>query len=347
MAHPRDAARPAAGHRARSQLHPECLCRSTPTPAWPRFGAFSYDHEAGEWERLVSDFDRLGLEAVQLGTGLLDECLEDADSAAKRRGYLEDHGIRVAALAGYRNLVSPDGAVRAANIDYLRRCLELAPTLGTFVVATETGTRDPTGDWTDSPENWDDEAWRLLDDALEHLLPAAEEVGRDPRARGPRQERPQDAGPGSRAARPLPEPQPPARLRPVQLPLAPPPSGPGASHRRASRPLRGPLRGRAPQGREPARCRGRKPVVRHRRLRPGAVPPIPPRTQARPAADPRALDPRGGPAGDQRACGPWQSRRPGAPEAQIPRLRFLDDRGAPQSPAADLERLRPWLSGCD
>jgi sugar phosphate isomerase/epimerase len=145
--------------------------------AWPRFGAFSYDHEAGEWERLVSDFDRLGLEAVQLGTGLLDECLEDPDSAAKRREHLEDHGIRVAALAGYRNLVSPNAGARAANIDYLRRCLELAPTLGTFVVATETGTRDPTGDWTDSPENWDDEAWRLLDDALEHLLPTAEESG--------------------------------------------------------------------------------------------------------------------------------------------------------------------------
>jgi sugar phosphate isomerase/epimerase len=147
------------------------------TGRWPRFGAFSYDHAAGEWERLVSDFNRLGLEAVQLGTGLLDECLDDADAAAKRRRYLEDHGIRVAALAGYRNLVSPDGAVRAANIDYLRRCLELAPTLGTFVVATETGTRDPTGDWTDSPENWDDEAWRLVDDALERLLPTAEQSG--------------------------------------------------------------------------------------------------------------------------------------------------------------------------
>ena len=147
------------------------------TGPWPRFGAFSYDHGAGEWERLVSDCDRLGLESVQLGTGLLDECLADPDSAVTRRGYLEDHGVRVAALAGYRNLVSPDVGVRAANIDYLRRCLELAPALGTFVVATETGTRDPTGDWTDSPENWENEAWRLLDDALEQLLPAAETSG--------------------------------------------------------------------------------------------------------------------------------------------------------------------------
>ena len=148
---------------------------TAPTSRWPRFGAFSYDHAAGEWDRLVADFDRLGLEAVQLGTELLDECLDDPESAETRRAQLEEHGIRVAALAGYRNLVSPDARTREANIAYLHRCLELAPSLGTYVVATETGTRDPTGDWTDSPENWGDEAWRLLDDALETLLPVAEE----------------------------------------------------------------------------------------------------------------------------------------------------------------------------
>ena len=36
--------------------------------------------------------------------------------------------------------------------------------------------RAPTGDWTDSPDNWGDEAWRLFDDALEELLPAAEQA---------------------------------------------------------------------------------------------------------------------------------------------------------------------------
>ena len=29
--------------------------------------------------------------------------------------------------------------------------------------------RDPYGDWTDSPDNWGDEAWRLVDDALDQL----------------------------------------------------------------------------------------------------------------------------------------------------------------------------------
>ena len=144
---------------------------------WPRFGAFSYDHAAGEWERLATDFARLGLEAVQLGTELLDECLADPAQGAERCAALAQHGVSVAGIAGYRNLVSPDEATRAANVEHIHRCLEIAPSLGAYVVATETGTRHPTGDWTDTPENWGEEAWRLLDDALETLLPVAEKTG--------------------------------------------------------------------------------------------------------------------------------------------------------------------------
>lgn len=149
----------------------------TASSAWPRFGAFSYEHADGEWERLVADFDRLGLQAVQLGSELLDECLADPGSASERRAFLDEHGIAVAGLAGYRNLVSPNARVREANIDHLARCLELAPSLGTYVVATETGTRDATGDWTDSPENWGDQAWQLLEEALETLVEVAERAG--------------------------------------------------------------------------------------------------------------------------------------------------------------------------
>jgi sugar phosphate isomerase/epimerase len=144
---------------------------------WPRFGAFSYDFEAGEWDRLVEVWKRLGLEAVQLGSALLDECLAAPEAIPAKIGRLQEHGLTVAALAGYRNLIAPDAATRRANIDALIRCLELARSLGTFVVATETGTRHPGGDWTDSPENWGEEAWSLLDDALEQLVPVAERHG--------------------------------------------------------------------------------------------------------------------------------------------------------------------------
>ncbi|CAN5286169.1 hypothetical protein BH20ACT13_BH20ACT13_07230 [soil metagenome] len=46
---------------------------------------------------------------------------------------------------------------------------------GSHVVATETGTMSSHGDWTDTPKNSSEEAWGLLCDALETLLPVAEE----------------------------------------------------------------------------------------------------------------------------------------------------------------------------
>jgi sugar phosphate isomerase/epimerase len=146
-------------------------------PRWPRFGAFSYDFAAGEWGRFVEEFGRLGLDAVQLGGELLAECLEDPDAAPARGALLEERGLVVTALAGYRNLIAPDPAVREANVEAIGRCLELARALGTEVVATETGTRHPGGDWTDTPENWGETAWGLLDDALARLVPLAEQHG--------------------------------------------------------------------------------------------------------------------------------------------------------------------------
>jgi sugar phosphate isomerase/epimerase len=144
-------------------------------PRWPRLGAFST--ELDQWEPLAETFVRLDLESVQLMGSLLDECLEDPGRAEAGRALLEERGIGIPALGGYSNLVAPDPAVRRANVEHVRRCLEIAPAFGCYVVATETGTLTFDGDWTDAPENSGDAAWRLLDDALEALLPVAEDRG--------------------------------------------------------------------------------------------------------------------------------------------------------------------------
>jgi sugar phosphate isomerase/epimerase len=145
--------------------------------AWPRFGIFTYDFAAGEWERLVDTCRRMGLQTVQLGAPMLEECLDHPDRIESVVELLASEGISIAALAGYRNLVAPDPAKRRANIGFLQRCLELATRFGTSVVATETGTRHPDGDWTDSPENWRPETWELLEDAIGELLSTAERCG--------------------------------------------------------------------------------------------------------------------------------------------------------------------------
>jgi sugar phosphate isomerase/epimerase len=142
---------------------------------WPRVGIFTYGFH--HWDQLLETCRSFGVRAVQLGNPLLEECLAQPERIPALRRRFEEAGVLVAGLAGYRNLVAPDRATRRANLDFLGRCLELASSFGTSVVATATGTRNPDGDWIDSPDNWRPDAWELVDDAVAELLPVAERSG--------------------------------------------------------------------------------------------------------------------------------------------------------------------------
>jgi sugar phosphate isomerase/epimerase len=143
----------------------------------PRLGAFSYGFGADELDRMIAAFRDAGLGAVQLGADLLDAAVARPEIIPEMRAKLEQGGIIVAGLAGYRNLVAPDPHKRRANIDFLKRCLEITTLFDASVVATETGTRHPESDWLAAPENWGAEAWKLLEEALEELLAAAKQHG--------------------------------------------------------------------------------------------------------------------------------------------------------------------------
>lgn len=141
---------------------------------WPRLGAFSYDFKRGELARMIDTFHSAGLSVVQLGGALLDNALEDPQAV---RSELEGAGIDIVALAAYRNLIAPDATKRRANLDFIKRCLELTPLLNTSAVATETGTLNAKSEWAASPDNWGDAATKALYAAVEELLPVAEQSG--------------------------------------------------------------------------------------------------------------------------------------------------------------------------
>ena len=126
-----------------------------------------------DWETLVDDCHRLGLRAVQLDGALLADALEHPERAR----VLDEAGIVLAGIGGYRNLVAPDESERRANVEYLCRCLELAPLLGTSIVATETGTRNREQPWAASPENRSPQALADLEESLAELLAVAERHG--------------------------------------------------------------------------------------------------------------------------------------------------------------------------
>lgn len=144
---------------------------------WPQIGAFSTGWGRGMVEDMARAFRDAGLSAVQLSDELLAEAVDDPTKIPAMRDALDAHGVKVVALAGYRNLVAPDADIRQANLDFLKRCLEIAPQLGTPIVATETGTRNRESDWLAAPENSTGHAWELLYEAIEELLPVAEAHG--------------------------------------------------------------------------------------------------------------------------------------------------------------------------
>lgn len=133
-----------------------------PEVEWPRLGVFA--RELDEWDAVLG----LGLDAVQLGEELLD--LEHAQALAAA-------GIGVAGIAGYRNLIAPDDGEREANLAYLESCLELAPALGTRIVATESGTRSRESEWSDAPENLTPATFELFEESIARLVSAAERAG--------------------------------------------------------------------------------------------------------------------------------------------------------------------------
>ena len=160
----------------RRRLPPELVARDlsvarrffplAPGIEWPRFGVFTHELGAslGDLDAACRDH---GVASVQLSRDQLDAWLEAPEPLA----------VDVAGIGAYRNLIVPDDAERRANIAYVERCLEAAPLAGTWVVSTHAGTRHPTEEWWDSPENLSPEAWSLFLDAVERLLAVAERAG--------------------------------------------------------------------------------------------------------------------------------------------------------------------------
>lgn len=144
---------------------------------FPRLGAFFFEHGLANRGELIRRFRDLGLTAVQIGEPLLGELIADPSQAQAVADDFRQAGLDIIGLSGYRNLVAVDPVKRRANIDFLKACMELAPKLGTSVVATETGTRHPASDWDPSPENHTPQAWSSLVEAIGELLETAHNTG--------------------------------------------------------------------------------------------------------------------------------------------------------------------------
>lgn len=93
------------------------------------------------------------------------------------RSEIEQRGMTIVSVPCNSNMVDPDESKRAQAIERFKLIINACKDVGTSVVATATGSRNPESMWHDHPDNQSDEAWKVLRNSLEQILPAAEAAG--------------------------------------------------------------------------------------------------------------------------------------------------------------------------
>jgi sugar phosphate isomerase/epimerase len=106
-----------------------------------------------------------------------DPLAPDWKVAAKITSTLHRHGVRVAGLMGYYNVVDPDASRRKLGEARMNALLTQGKRLGTPLVAVETGTFNTTSEWAEAPENDTEDAFVKARDALAALAHTAEKAG--------------------------------------------------------------------------------------------------------------------------------------------------------------------------
>ena len=123
----------------------------------------------------------LGLGAVQLslesaGLASMPDRI-DASVARRIAKAFGDVGVSVAAVSGTFNVIDPDRAALQANLARFSVMCDACGELGTSVVTTCTGTRNPESMWRAHPGNQLPEAWSEVVDVTGRMARIAERAG--------------------------------------------------------------------------------------------------------------------------------------------------------------------------
>jgi sugar phosphate isomerase/epimerase len=128
-------------------------------------GIFARTFSRPSLEAILDAIEQHGIRSIQFnmscaGFPSLPESIE-AELADRICEALRARGIVMAAVSGTFNMIHPDHAIRAHNLERLRVLARVCKRLGTSIVTLSTGTRDPEDMWrrhqdNDSPGAWSD-----------------------------------------------------------------------------------------------------------------------------------------------------------------------------------------------
>jgi sugar phosphate isomerase/epimerase len=144
-------------------------------------GARAHDFGKFPADQLAERIAAKGLTSVQLALAkAIDGINSDTGGlspglATHVRDAFQRHGVRIAVLGCYVNLVHPDRAERRQLLARFKEHLRFARDFGCSVVATETASLN--ADWSPHPDNGGEAAFRTAIESIGELVAEAEKFG--------------------------------------------------------------------------------------------------------------------------------------------------------------------------
>ena len=144
-------------------------------------GARAHDFGKLPADQLAEKIAAKGLTSVQLALAkAIDGINSDTGGlspglATRVRDAFQRHGVRIAVLGCYVNLVHPDPAERRQLLARFKEHLRFARDFGCSVVATETASLN--ADWSPHPDNGGETAFRTAIESIGELVAVAEKFG--------------------------------------------------------------------------------------------------------------------------------------------------------------------------
>lgn len=100
----------------------------------------------------------------------------DWEAARKITSSFERHGLKIAGIAAYYNVVDPDAERRKKGENRIRCYIENWKRLGSPIICTETGTLNAKSEWLESPENDTEAAYLECRSRIQSLVTAAQKT---------------------------------------------------------------------------------------------------------------------------------------------------------------------------
>ncbi len=149
--------------------------------AIPVLGTMSRHIDRPEIEQVAEVMATLGLGVVQLslesaGVDPMPDRL--APGTIRRIAHaFQNAGVRIAAVSGTFNIIDPNRDERDRNVTRFIELCGICPGLGTRVVTTSSGTRNPYSMWRAHPGNHMTDAWTEMVDQTGIMADAAARAG--------------------------------------------------------------------------------------------------------------------------------------------------------------------------